>query len=577
MFCKTIEELSMGYIDNELGQNDAKRFLKHLCKCKTCRMKYNLIKSNYTPEKDVENLNLYRSGGGSSFSGEEVSLTEKVMGKIDKSMYDTGRRRFHRKRVTIAIVCILLLLTASINAESLYKSYQELADIMFISKERLMGNLFKNAQINRLLEDEEYINQVYSKYSDGVEKEVDSLKIGAAKVFEFEEENGIFRAIVAKGEGGVFISYGFLDHKLLYNDYVKELNQKNLENILQQDTEHFNTVFDLANSGEIAVDPGYVPYNYELVECFRSLNPNSLEGSIGIRYAVDEENWVNFMFITGRMVESSEGPGELIEISGRQAFYNEQMVNGRNMKQLSVYLGDGTRYSTLVVYSAVLDKQELLKIVENIELLNENANSMDNNPDYFVNIKDKRVLEYTDQYISNIKRGNNDFTFKIDEHTEFYKRIHNNTYYIHYRNVNYNDIKELLYYPLNLDEKILEEYDLASAQVFGKPYISQKDEAYNFKKGDSSVFLKTDIMGLVKSYTNKTDALIKDAFGSLNFDEYQPYYGKSGQLYYFFSQAKHNEIRTVYEIDGYLYRSIYILSSDFVKNPETIQSFVDSL
>jgi hypothetical protein len=351
---------------------------------------------------------------------------------------------------------------------------------------------------------------------------------------------------------GNFITYGFKDQTMLYNAYFNELEQKRTNAIFNR--EYFSSIGGLAKSGEMVVYPGYMPDGYEFAECFRNLGSNLR--TIAISYENSENNWVRFGFITGRIAEGDGGPGELLEINGRQAFFSEQVNHGNKFNQLAIYLGDGTRFPTLIVNSDVLDKDEIIKIAENMELVNEDKNSIENNPDYFVNIKDKRILDYADEYMRNIKSGNKEFSFKIDENTEFFKRSQDNTCNISYRNTNLHDIREYLYTPLDIDDRILDGYNLEFAQVTGQPYAASKNESYHFKKGDNRLTIMMDVIGTTSSYTNKVDALLKNIMSSPYCFIYQPFYGNSDQLYYYLNIDDYKEIRTAFEEDGYLYRVI---------------------
>jgi hypothetical protein len=74
------------------------------------------------------------------------------------------------------------------------------------------------------------------------------------------------------------------------------------------------------------------------------------------------------------------------------------------------------------------------------------------------------------------------------------------------------------------------------------------------------------------------DALINNVFVSFTADEnneYKPIYSESGHLAYFLTRENYNEIRTLFDIDGSLYRYIYVLSDDMVKDPEAVREFVN--
>lgn len=571
MLCKMIDELSLEYMEKELGESQSKKLLNHLKKCGKCMIKYNLINGNYTPERNIGD---YESRTISSYIKNNGDIAKEVMSRIDKSLYEKNRIKIRKKRIIIAVACLMIILTASINAKSIHKTYEELKEIMFVSKERLIENLTKNMRINQLLEDEDYIKQIYNKFSGNIEAQIDGLKTGMIKTFEYEEENGVFLIAAAKGREGNFITYGFKDHKMFHNDYNIEINQKRVNPFLNR--EYFSSIDDLVKSGEMAVYPGYVPDGYEFTECFRNLS-NTLR-TVAIAYENSENNWVKFGFITGRIAEGDGGPGELLEINGRQAFYSEQVNYGNKFNQLAIYLGDGMRFPTLVVSSNVLGKGDIIKIAENLELVNEDKNSIENNPDYFVNIKDKRILDYADEYMRYIKSGKSDFSFKIDENTEFYKRSQDNTYNISYSNTNYNDIREYLYTPLKIDNKILNEYNLEFAQVIGQPYAASKKETYHFKKGDNRLTIMMDVIGTTNSFTNKVDALLDNIFASEHCFIYQPFYGSSDQLYYYLNVDDYKEIRTVFEEDGYLYRVMFVTTrGDLLKDHDSVQQFIDGI
>jgi hypothetical protein len=518
MICKMIDELSINYLDQEMSPYDTDKFQKHIRKCPKCRVKFNIIKNNYK----TEGYNKPKM----------ISIADQVMKKIDKDLYAANKGKALKKRLAVVVVCILILVTGTVYAEDIYKTYQELASRMFVDRERL-GISVRNRIANGSLEEEEYVEKIYQQYAQQAEQQAKALKTGDILKLSYEESEGTFQINIARGEAGNFVSYGFKDHKLFFNDYAKAYEQQLFEHAISRtNKEYYSSEEALIDTGEITAIPGYLPKGYKLSECFRSFVSDSGHGQIGLRYELDEKNRVSLLFLSGKMGEGPNGPGELIYINGKQAFYSEHLNNGIASRIISIYLGDGLRFPTLNIYSDNLDKDELQKIAESIKLYNEDANLLENGPDYFVGIKDARILEHADDYINSLRKGSIEFSFKIDKNIEFFKRSSNDTYYIQYNNVNYNDIKELLYLPVKLDSKILDEYKLRRVQVLGKPYARQKEEFYQFEKGKSNITLMTEKIGSGQ-FDNMKDTLIYNVFSVLDKNDYKPVTDDNGHLYYY--------------------------------------------
>ena len=85
-------------------------------------MMFNIISSNYHPEAIIRR--------------ENPSISAKINTLLDKSRYPVSKSGvpFTKRRIILIAAVIILSVFATANAKTIYKTYKELANSMFVDK-----------------------------------------------------------------------------------------------------------------------------------------------------------------------------------------------------------------------------------------------------------------------------------------------------------------------------------------------------------------------------------------------------------------------------------------------------------
>ncbi len=602
-FCDSIEEYSLHYLEDELSAKEKSIFMEHICKCDTCKKMFNLIKRNYHPESKVNIKN--------------NAISSSIDALIDKNRYPLPRnigKPFSRKQVILVAALVILCAFVTVNAKSIYKSYKELANLMFIDKS-LLG---ENRRIyTGMYSDEEYVKGVYSKYEDQIKAHLARMKTAEISRLEFEDEGKTFEVSLAKGVKGDFISYGFKGYALFENDFTAWFNEKCYSDMATM--REYQSIDEMLGVTKIAPIPGYIPDGFKMIRCGQLLSKGTdinTPNNIAITYENDNKDSFAIGLTRSRIVDevpgmadevakatglpktadrqsdNSDGQNsdisnvnkqEAINIGNNQALFMERTLNaaGNEINQskifrsINIYLGDEYKLPILRIDSPNLGKEELIKIAENITI----ANLPDNQiraQDYFRGIKDEKILALTEEYLNNIRSGRTKFTIQVDDNTEFYRFSHNDAYYIKYRETDLNEIKPYLELPIKLNYNVLESFELDMIQIIGRPYSERKTEAYMFKKGDIYLSAHADRAIYASKDIELTDQLIGMMTGVKN--SIKPFFDKSGHLYYINIDLKNCWIvNTMYEENSLRSNCSYHIDRKVIKNEEELQEFINGL
>jgi hypothetical protein len=513
-----------------------------------------------------------------------------------------------------------LSLFVTANAKGIYKTYKDLTNSMFIDKALLNITGIKHTGI---YSDKEYVKSIYDKYKDEVNTCIDNMNTAEISRIEYNIDGKIFKIQIAKGIKGNFISYGFDGYSTYENEFGYEYTRSMYEDVLKS-SEEFQTIDELKETAGICPVPDYIPQDFNLIRTHLSyINQSSkILDRVGLMYQRNEDEILFITLSRERLAIDNIGmpeeliqaaglnqikstdniniddindtsknahtdtPEDLIEmldvINGYQAVYleqhtkNPQEENLNTLNSINIFLGNNAKLPILRIGSACFQKDELVKIAENIKIENLPQNQIKAD-EYFKGIEDEKILAVTNEYLKNIKAGKTEFKINVDKNTEFYRWSHNDTYYIIYRNVDVTKTGSYIQLPFSLDIEFLKEFEHADIQILGKPYITEKTYWCGFVKNNSAMF-SVRIEKPRGMYDNGnldlTDLLIRSMRGAQN--EVKTLYNKSGHLYYLIESEKTWMIRTMYEINNFAYECNFTVRKEIMPEEKEVIYFINN-
>lgn len=608
MFCNLIEEYSIRYLEDDLDGKEKMLLTSHINKCKKCRMMFNVIRNNYHPEAAIPR----------EIPPVSAKVSARINNGLDGNRYPVSKaettpftRRITVKRVILVAAVIAISIFTMANAKGIYKTYKELVNLLFVDR-ALFG--ISGTQDTWLYDDEEYVKGIYEEYEDEVNSYIAGMDTAEISRLKYDVDGKTFRINIAKGVAGNFISYGFEGYKTFENDFARKYTRAGSESILNNRV-IYNSIDELKSASGICPVPGYIPRGFDLAEAaVHYMNPASrIIGNVGMKYEQEDGEFliialtrnkvaVNGASLPGELAyagwidlaqgQSQEGvqsqeyvPGDVIEaadINGCQALYLEQpgrdsQENGeyKVLRSINMYLGDGAKLPILRVESSCLQKDELVRIAENVAI--EQVEQDEIRPDeYFRGIEDGKVLAFAGEYLENIKAGKSEFKIKVDKDTEFYKDSRNDTYYITYNSVDITKVNSYVRFPFTLDAGFLKQFEHARIQVTGRPYSRDTSYWCGFARGRDTLFsIRYERVKNVVDESSLADLLI----GKMRHTEMEakPFFSKSGHLYYLIEDKIVWIIDTMYEVDGVVYNYFITVQKEVFRDEEDLLGFLDSL
>ena len=603
MFCSFIEEYSILYMENGLDSRSRKLLTGHINSCDKCRLMFNLIKANYHAEENV-------IAGGSS-------LSKKINELIDKNRYPVSRnifKPFTWKKVLLVSIIFTLFIFASANAKTIYKTYKELMNTLFM--DRTLYNITELVHTG-IYSDKNHVKSVYEKYQDEIKAFIDQMKTAEISNIKFKEDGKSFKVRIAKGIKGDFISYGFEGYTIFQNDFLYNYSISSAESLFNNRTE-YTSIGDLLGAAGICPVPGYIPAGYNLVHSYQSTDSKGgiVPESLGLVYRNSMDESLFIALTRSKMTADYIGmPGDLkaaaglsesasqlevapdntgnatspsviqeaLDIGEYQAIYTEENIYSsvkdgtyKTFRTISIFLGDSAKLPILRIESTCLDKEALVTVAKNIEIANlsENQKKAD---DYFRSIEDEKILAYTDSYLDNIRAGKTEFKFKIDKDTEFYKLSYNDTYYITYRNVGTDKLKSVIQIQIKLNEDLLKRFEYADVQILGRPYSTEKTYSINLRnKHNASLVILMDRVMKLTGDLELTDQIIARMSGIQN--EVKPLFSSSGHLYYLIDSGKRSWVlQTMYEVNGMARNYNFHIDKEILADEKALMDFINSL
>ncbi|HOJ09293.1 MAG TPA: hypothetical protein PK733_01705 [Clostridiales bacterium] len=582
MFCNSIEEYSLLYLENEVSTKEKKLFIKHINKCDRCKRMYNLIRSNYHPETKV--------------AVKSPVVSDKINILIDRGRYPdtkTVNKVFSKKRIVLVSVIVILSVFATVNAKTIYKTYKELVNSMFVDRSLLnMSGIIHTGMYS----DKDYVKSVYVKYQDRIDEYITGMKTAEISKLEYDEDGENFKVQIAKGIKGNFISYGFEGYTIFHNEFFDKYTMglaQGMQSIFNNREEYYS-IDELLNAAGICPILGYVPdgYNFKSSYLVSRNQGGNIPDELGLRYQKAEDESLYIALTRRRKAidnvdvaneEKHAATNEELDINGYQAVYIEEDVESskkdevyKTFRSVSVFLGDQAKLPILLVESASLGREELINVAGNITVNNISKNQI-KAEEYFRGIKDENILAYADKYLDNIKAGKTEFKFKIDKNTEFYKSGNNDTYYIMYRNADINKISSFIQLPIKLNDDFLNRFQRSDVQVSGQPYNEQKSVYLNLKNENNNTFsLFSDKMRRIGEELGLTDQLIAKMSGIQY--EAEPLFSSSGHLYYLIESTKKTWIlQTLYEENDLVGSYNFSIDKKILSDREAIIKFINSL
>lgn len=599
MICKSIEEYTLRYLENESAAREKHRLERHLHRCGRCRMMFELIKANYHSEEKV--------------SEKEIPLSEKIGVFIDKSRYQAGdvhRRQFSLKKVFIFSIALALLIITVANADTIFKTYKELKNAMFVDQKLMNISGIKNTGT---YSDESYVKSVYEKYEEAVQAKIDQMETAENVVLTFDEDGKEFNVQIAKGIKGNFITFWFDGHTRFNNDFSEDFS-KLLYDYTLDGPEKYDSIEELLDSEGFAPVPGYIPDGFNLMGARRLAagRERTIPQSLMLLYRNSDDKSFSISLTKSKMVADNigipeelqnaanlfmqqteqdtpgenTGPQQIMEemiIDGYQAVYSEGLSYSSAMdgtykifKTVSIYLGDAAKLPILRIESSDLDKETILKVASQVEIHNNDKNLIDGN-DYFKGIKDEKILAHTDKFLEKVKAGQSEFRLKIDDNTELYRHSQNDSYYIMYRNVPVDQSQSMIPLAVSLDENILKNIEYADVQILGRPYSSEKSYClFLTRKKNTAVYISMDRPITLPDGIELTDYIISRMSSAQI--ELNPLFSHSGHLYYLDDDNSHAWIlNTSFEENGTARNYTISIDKDILKDIGEVIDFINSL
>jgi len=596
MICKSIEEYALRYLENESGTKERHKFEKHIDTCGRCRKMFHLIKANYHIEELV--------------SGKEVKLSENIDALIDKNRYDinTNNRRISLKKIIFVSVAFALLIFTVTNADTIFKTFSELKNRMFID-EQLMNPF--NTKYTGIYSDQEYVKSVYEKYGEVIQEKIDQMETGEKTTLAFDEDGMKFYVQISKGIEGNFIAYWFDGYRLFENDFSKDFS-KRISEAESESTGQYDSIEELIYSAGFAPVPGYIPdgFNFTHARQVASGRGQTIPHSLMLFYGDSDGKTLSVYLTRGKMLAEAigipeemqqaanlflqqvdentsgeeTGPEQVMEellIGGYQAIYTERPVYSIAMdgtykifKTVSVYLGDVAKLPILRIESSDVDKETLIEVASQVEIKNNDKNRVDDG-NYFRGINDEKVLAYTGIFLEKLKAGELEIRLKVDDNTEFYRYKHNDTYYIRYWNVPPNQYQSMVPLAISLDDNFLNNFDHADIQILGWPYSDAKQYCLNFVRKNASIGIRTHRAVKLPDGIEITDYII-NRMCLVEF-EINHLYSNSGHLYYWYDISRFWIFETAFEENGIVRDYTITIDKKIMKDFSEVVDFINSL
>jgi len=531
---------------------------------------------------------------------------------IDKSRYPAGdvhRRQFSPKKVFIVSIALALLIFTVANADTIFKTYKELKNAMFVDQ-RLMN--ISGTKRMGIYSDKNYVKSVYEKYEEAVQEKIGQMETAENVILTFDEDGMEFNVQIAKGIKGNFIRYGFNGYQRFENDFSTDFSMLVNEQILNS-SEKYYSIEELVDSAGFAPVPGYIPDGFSLEHVFQSASGKgrTIPESLRLNYRNSDGEFLGISLTRSKMAaedigipdelvqsanlflqqtekDSSDeniGPQQIMEemiIGEYQAVYTERRVYSSAMdgtykisKIISIYLGDAAKLPILRIESTDLDKDTLIKVASQVEIQNSDKNRA-NTGDYFMGIKDEKVMAYADKNLEKVKAGDLEFRLKVDDNTEFYRYSHNDAYYILYRNVALDKYQSMLPLAIGLDENILKNFEYATVQIIGWPYSDEKSYGLNFiSNNNTSIGISIDRPIRLPDGIELTDYIIYRMSGTQN--EINHLFSRSGHLYYLCDISHSWILDTDYEVNGIACNYTFMIDKKIMKDIGEVIDFINTL
>ncbi len=589
MLCHGIEENALLYLEGCLSAKKRRRLQAHIRNCGGCGRMFALIAANYHPRLPVKQQELRLWKG----------ISPAISPKEDARRKGSVRRPVGRW--ILALSLLLALLVATANAQTIFKTYKELTNAMFVDRAVLGSSQITH---NGIYSDEEYVSGIYDSHREEIEEQIGWMETAQIENLTFKEDGKVFRVQIAKGVGGNFIRYGFEGYQTFQNEYLRDFDEYYVR-ILTSNTTQYLSVDELIGAAGVAPVLGYVPQGYGLKRCYKV---GDARESLMLEYQNDAGDMLTIALTRGKMASASIGVPETmkaaanlpeasagetqnapsanyeeLEIGGYQAIYAEENAYGpagepRTFRTLSLYLGDGAKLPILRIMSAALDRETMIQVAQNIHIENRDENRI-RAADYFKGIQDERVLAHAEEYLDNIRAGLTEFKLKIDGAIEFYRYSHNDVYYIMYREVETDAFSSLIPLPINLDEALLNRFEYANVQVFGRPYTAEKNYALSLvnRRRDSITISMEKRMERMEGLC-LTDQLIAHMCGTQN--EVKPLFDSAGCLYYLIEPMGRSGLwllKTMYEEDGMARMYDFYIAKDILADEQALMDFINGL
>lgn len=557
MYCSNITGLTVMYLENKLNKKEKRKFIRHIGECSTCRRIFDTIYANYSSDDPPCQI--------------QYDLKKLIMNKINTLPKITTKIRRPLYKVGIICTALIILITATVFAKPVYKSLDELVQLIFIDRS-LIGNYQKPLDSNtrNIIQK---ADGIYEKNKEDIKSIIKSLDPGEIKKITYEEQMKDFYAVIAKGIKANSIIYG-----------VKGIpGYKNVSEIKRHgDNENDNKI----SLREIINQGLFVPVPEKLPEEYLCSNIDFENGMVKcITYSTNNNKNFRIILNSDKAIINLANSQNLSRVGRYQAVYVEEENTFGLLAKMYIYLGEDKKQKVIGLSSYLdekFDKSKFLDAVNSIKFYNEEKNNLELEFNgYFLNLKCDIPDKILDEFYNLVTDGKSNIKIEIEDNVFLTRKADSfkkHTYYIDCFEPEYSKINKYSNFPLLMNVDLPGTTSLEYFAVAGVGYKNEKEVFFRMlnSKCDNSFNVRVNLIdeNLQKylDYDLVMYNYIKDFNNnnSLHFDKVDhPYIikGKNDNSVYLYTIKEVNGINVRYDIN---------IPRDIVENM-TFQEIIDGM